>query len=202
VKTQTSYFRWLLALLVLGGCASSSGVPKSDWTGPKTAAPIAREPWQYDNKPAQIIRTPHYLLHTTITDEDVLTRLAQVMEGAYAQYQSFALHSRRRFQAHEMLRPSPSVPSGRTSRESTRGADSAVYLQITRGGYTIGDWFVSYHVRRAFDLLRRGARRLASIRGAEFQRPTAAVSSRRGRRACSSFSSFPRAATCRAGTWP
>ena len=26
------------------------------------------------------------------------------------------------------------------------GMDAAIYLQITRGGYTIGDWFVSYYV--------------------------------------------------------
>src|SRR5207247_1086742 len=83
-----------------------------------------------------------------IADEDFTDTLAQTLEGAYGHY--------------HML--TPSVPETREpmkcyvfarrqewasfTSEKT-GADAAVYLQITRGGYTIRDWFVAYYIGQA-----------------------------------------------------
>ena len=134
----------LAAILAFAGCASPSSPRGSQWTGPQTPAAVSSEPWDFNDKPARVLKTPHYLIHTTIDDEEVLDRLPQVMEGAYAQYQRFA-------QAPETSRPMKCYVFRRrgewaafTSRNT--GSDAAIYLQITRGGYTIGDWFVSYYV--------------------------------------------------------
>src|SRR4051794_14253366 len=71
-------------MLLIGGCAESG-----HWTGPKSAASVKTEPWDYNGSPGKILRTSHYLIHTTIKDPQVLTRLLQVMEGGYQQYQVF-----------------------------------------------------------------------------------------------------------------
>jgi hypothetical protein len=140
---------WLAPLLLRGllcgllcGCTSSSAGGK--WTGPTAPAVVATEPWEYNRQPGKILKSAHYLIHTTITDEDVLDRLPQVLEGAFSQYQFFA-------NATPTARPMKCYVFSRrgewaefTSRNT--GSDAAIYLQITRGGYCIGDWFVSYYV--------------------------------------------------------
>jgi hypothetical protein len=131
----------VLALLGVPGCAALSN---SHWTGPATPAPVSSDGWQYNNDAGKVLKTPHYLIHTTISDPEVLLRLPQVLEGAYAQYQTFAV-------APVTNKPMRCFVFGKrnewadfTSRHT--GSDAAIYLQITRGGYTIGDWFVSYYV--------------------------------------------------------
>jgi hypothetical protein len=67
------------------------------------------------------------------------------MEGAYAQYQMFAGN------VPESDRPMKCYVFGKRDEwadftQKHTGADARVYLQITRGGYTVGDWFVSYYV--------------------------------------------------------
>src|SRR4051794_24678407 len=78
----------LAAALVIGGCANSSS--KSHWTGPAAAAPVNTAAWSYNNAPAKVLTTPHYEIHTTVIDPEAIEKLPQVMEGAYAQYQTFA----------------------------------------------------------------------------------------------------------------
>jgi hypothetical protein len=137
----------LVAILLVGGCASSKPkAPSSrgDWTGPTAASPVKKLSWSYNNEPGQILETAHYEIHTTIDDEDVLKRLPQVLEGAYAQYQNFAVTT-------PSSKPMKCYVFGRRSEwadftQKNTGADSTIYLQITRGGYCIGDWFVSYYV--------------------------------------------------------
>ena len=131
-----------------GGCASSSdgssASRRSDWSGPRAAATVQRTPWQYLDAPGIILQTPHYQIHTTIRDEAVLGRLPQVLEGAYAQYQEFAA-------APASGKPLKCYVFGERREwadftQKNTGNDAAIYLQITRGGYCIGDWFVSYYV--------------------------------------------------------
>ena len=133
-------------LLPLGGCAGGAapGADRRGWTGPAAASPVRTIAWAYNDTRGVVLETAHYQIHTTITDEDVLQRLPQVLEGAYAQYQSFAV-------APPSSRPMKCYVFGKRSEwadftKRNTGADSAVYLQITRGGYCIGDWFVSYYV--------------------------------------------------------
>ncbi len=130
--------------LLAGGCSNLDGTA-ARWTGPTAAAPVATETWSYNQRDGTILKTPHYQVHTTITDPEVIKRLPQVLEGAYAQYQSFAAAAppnAKPMKCYVFSRRSEWADF--TSRHT--GADAAVYLQITRGGYTIGDWFVSYYV--------------------------------------------------------
>lgn len=128
------------AVFLLAGCAAQN----QGWTGPTSPAPVSSAPWDYNGDRGQVLTSPHYEIDTTVTDPLVLQRLPQVMEGAYGQYQSFA-------KSPDSGRPMKCYVFGKrqewvdfTARHT--GADAAVYLQITRGGYTIGDWFVSYFV--------------------------------------------------------
>src|SRR6266545_7282487 len=129
----------LVGLLI--GCESAPG----KWKGPAAAAPVDAEQWDFGSRSGKVLHTAHYLVHTTVTDQEVLKRLPQVMEGAYQQYRSFA------GQPEESDRPMRCYVFARRDEwaqftQKHTGADAAVYLQITRGGYTVGDWFVSYYV--------------------------------------------------------
>jgi hypothetical protein len=88
---------------------------------------------------------PHYVINSTLSDPQLLHRLAEELEGALAEYQSLA----------------PGVPLTDHPMEcyvfETRaewaaftkthtGQDSAIYLRVNRGGYTVGDWFVAYWI--------------------------------------------------------
>lgn len=133
-----------LAALLLGCASSSPTIGK--WNGPSAAGPRPDvSPWQYQGAPGWELKTPHYAIYTTIAKQDVREMLPGVMEGAYAQYRQLA----------------PDVPvSDRPMdcyvffdrgqwNEFTRantGRDSVVYLQIRRGGYAIGDRYVSYYI--------------------------------------------------------
>jgi hypothetical protein len=131
-------------LLNAAGCASLDG-SGGRWSGPTAPASVSVEPWTFSNSTGKQLKTPHYLIQTTIVDPDVLRRLPQVLEGAYAQYQAFGpapQSSKGPMKCYVFSKRSEWVEF--TARHT--GADAAVYLQITRGGYTIGDWFVSYYV--------------------------------------------------------
>ena len=134
--------------LSLVGCAAdpSTAATKnhSGWTGPAAASPVETFKWQYNNSPGVVLQTAHYQIHTTISDEDVLKRLPQVLEGAYGQYQDFAVTT-------PSSKPMKCYVFGKRGEwadftSKNTGTDAAIYLQITRGGYCIGDWFVSYYV--------------------------------------------------------
>jgi hypothetical protein len=130
------------------GCASApADAPFRGirWDGPVAPAEISRGPWSYDNTPGEVLRTEHYEIYTTIEDRDLRTQLAQVMEGAHAQYRKLA----------------PGIPHtdapllcfvfGKRSQweaftRANTGADSPIYLQINRGGFTIRDWYVAYDI--------------------------------------------------------
>src|SRR2546422_10624238 len=131
----------LLLLLGAGGCVSSN----AGLTGPSEPARVRVEQWSFEGKPAKKVLTPHYAIYTTVQDEEIVASIGQLMEGALSQYRRLA----------------PAVPvTGRPlecylfqSRNQwasfTRGqtgADAAVYLQINRGGYTVGDWYVAYFI--------------------------------------------------------
>ena len=92
MKTQTQPIARLVcaaALIVTALAAAGCSSEKRNWTGPARTAKVTIEPWQYGDNAGRILRTSHYLIHTTIADDDVLERLPQVMEGAHAQYEAF-----------------------------------------------------------------------------------------------------------------
>jgi hypothetical protein len=139
---RLSAFICVSLLLVAGaGCASQQG----NWHGPESAALVRTSPWSYRGRAGEVLATPHYRIHTTVTEPDVLAKLPQVLEGAYGRYRVFAGG------VAVSERPLDCYVFGKRDEwadftQSHTGADAAVYLQITRGGYTVGDWFVSYFV--------------------------------------------------------
>lgn len=141
--TRLLFAASLLIAFAGGGCATRpAGEPL---TGPVAAAPVRTEPWSFEGKPGKLLVTPHYLLFTTVDDDEVLGGVAQVLEGAYEQYRLLA----------------PAVPPSdrpmecylfgyrnewASFTERNAGTDARVYLQISRGGYTVRDVFVFYFI--------------------------------------------------------
>jgi hypothetical protein len=135
-----------LATLTAVGCAASPTPPRRSAAtdGPASVAPVTVADWKLGDQPARRVSTPHYVLYTTLDRNDPLNdALPQVLEGAYAQY--------RRLAPTAVTTDKPLVCYVFANRsqwsEFTRrhtGSVAAVYLQITRGGYTVGDQFVAY----------------------------------------------------------
>ena len=133
----------LLLFLVLasGGCFSSN----SGFTGPPEPARVRVERWSFEGQSARKVVTPHYVIYTTVDDSEILGSIGQLMEGALSQYRRLApavpLTDRPMecylFQSRNQW---ASFTKGQT------GADAAIYLQINRGGYTVGDWYVAYFI--------------------------------------------------------
>ncbi|MDB5304218.1 MAG: hypothetical protein JWM97_1767 [Phycisphaerales bacterium] len=132
----------LIVLLLLTGCAHAPQHFESR-SGPVALARVRVEPWTYDGEPARRVVTPHYVVYATVTNDDFLESVGQLMEGALAEYRRLA----------------PDVPDTDRPMEcylfATRpqwanftlkktGDDAAIYLQINRGGYTVRDWYVAY----------------------------------------------------------
>jgi hypothetical protein len=139
--------RWIAGILVLAllgaGCTPTSdrqallngGLPV-----PKTISP-----WTFDGRPARLVTTQHYALHTTLDDEDLIDRLAQVMEGAFKQYQQLAPVAQVSDNPMDCYIFSLRTQWAKFTEQHT-GADAEIYLQINRGGYTIRDWYVAYFI--------------------------------------------------------
>ena len=139
-------FRSLVSLLLLlagagAGCASAG----ADLEPPVPLAPVRVEQWTVEGEAGRKVTTPHYVIYTTMDDLELVELVGQLMEGALAQYRKLA----------------PGVPvsdrpmecylfQSRTQwaafTKSRTGADAAIYLQINRGGYTVGDWYVAYFI--------------------------------------------------------
>jgi hypothetical protein len=113
--------------------------------GPAAPALVSLQKLSIEGATGTRIASPHYLIYSTIADDEVLRRVAQVMEGALAQYRALA----------------PDVPL--TDRpmdcylfesrdqwaaftKAHTGEDAAIYLRVNRGGYTVGDWYVAYWI--------------------------------------------------------
>ena len=133
----------LLVAVALAGCARTGAPPVLE--GPAGAARLRAEPWAYGERRGQRVRSPHYVLHTTIDDPEVVEALGQVMEGAFAQYRRLAPDA-----------PATTKPMDcylfqyrnewAAFTERNTGDDAPIYLQINRGGYTIGDRYVAFFI--------------------------------------------------------
>ena len=81
----------LVVLALIAGCASSPPKPKlGQWEGPQLLSTSSVEGWSFRGEPARRIKSPHYLIYTTIDDAEITALLPQVMEGALAQYRKVA----------------------------------------------------------------------------------------------------------------
>ncbi|MCS7034856.1 MAG: hypothetical protein NZ561_12810 [Phycisphaerae bacterium] len=130
------------ALVILAGlCGCGVG------TASRSVAPEVpqRQLWKTDAHAGVILRSGAYKIHSTVEDEEFNRKLLVVMEAALQQYRKLA----------PSVRPDPRpmecyvFANRRQWAEFTRqqtGEDAAIYLQINRGGYTIGDVFVAYYL--------------------------------------------------------
>ncbi|MGD1278804.1 MAG: hypothetical protein ABR964_16445 [Tepidisphaeraceae bacterium] len=134
-----------ICVLALASCSSSDNGLGS-WSGPQMLASVSVEPAASAGPEVTLIRTQHYRIYSTIQDHpELLQRVGQLMEGAFSLYRTMA----------------PGVPAtdhpmqgylfaDRVQWEQfTRGhagPDANIYLKISRGGYTIRDWYVAYYI--------------------------------------------------------
>jgi hypothetical protein len=137
-----------VVLAFLAGCAPAPSQPKlGQWDGPQLLSTSSVEGWSFRGEPARRIKSPHYLIYTTIDDAEITALLPQVMEGALAQYRKVApgtSHSNEPMECYIFERR---VEWEAFTRANT-GNDASIYLQIRQGGYTIRDRYVSYYIGR------------------------------------------------------
>src|SRR6185437_15596982 len=131
----------LLLALFFTGCASSqSPIVRS---GPFTLANVKVENWSYEGEPGKRVVTPHYVVYATVTNDEFLEAVGQLMEGALAEYRRFAPAIPDDDRPMECYLFANRPQWARFTKEKT-GEDASVYLQINRGGYTVRDWYVAY----------------------------------------------------------
>jgi len=135
-----SVWAWALVFTLLCGCAANTPHAR---VGPTAPAPMRVEPWEFEGQSGQTLITEHYVIHSTITDQQIVGGVAQVLEGALTQYQQLAPEVPPIDKLLECFLFANRQQWARFTAKHT-GEDSAVYLQINRGGYTVGDWFVAY----------------------------------------------------------
>jgi hypothetical protein len=132
----------LTVLLAVAGCASR---PASPAEGPAARAPVSIAPANFGKTASRRVLTAHYRIDTTIENNDLVDRLAQVMEGALGQYRKLAPDVP---VAGEPLQCFVFANRNQWAQftESETGADAKIYLRINRGGYSVRDWYVSYYI--------------------------------------------------------
>ena len=142
-------FACLLVAGLMAGCGSHAGrgatAVSAARDGPLAKVPVRLEPGTYDGQPAFRVVTAHYLIETTIQDEELAGSLGELMEGALEQYRRLAPDvppSAQPMLCH--IFASRTQWAGYTKVNA--GPDAEVYLQINRGGYTAGDRYVAYFI--------------------------------------------------------
>jgi hypothetical protein len=137
-----------VVLMLLAGCGSSPARAKlGQWDGPQLLSTSSVEGWSFRGEPARRIKSPHYLIYTTIDDPEITALLPQVMEGALAQYRKVApgtSHSNEPMECYVFERRK----EWEAFTRANTGNDASIYLQIRRGGYAIRDRYVSYYIGR------------------------------------------------------
>jgi hypothetical protein len=135
------------ALLFAGAGCATRRPTLGTWEGPQLLSTSSVEAWSFRGEPAKRIRSRNYVIYTTIDDDDVLSLLPQVMEGALEQYRKVApgiVQSESPMECYVFARR---LEWESFTKQHT-GQDSTVYLQIRRGGYAIRDRYVAYYIGR------------------------------------------------------
>jgi hypothetical protein len=127
---------------VAGGC-----VGRGEPALPTSSRAIEQvEPWSFDGEAGRVLRTQHFALHTTSDDADLLNATALALEAARTKFAE-AIGDDPLAAADEPPRVGYLFDGRREWERFTRsrtGPLAEVYLQIQRGGYTLGDVFVIY----------------------------------------------------------
>jgi hypothetical protein len=139
-------FGWLASALLtlVFGCASPS--PQiGQWIGPSTSAAVSIAPAPDTGGAARLLQTPHYKIYTTIQSDEMVNRIAQLMEGSLTAYRQLAPDVPLTTYPMECYIFASRSQWAEFTRENT-GEDADLYLHINRGGYTRNDWYVAYYI--------------------------------------------------------
>jgi len=143
--------RWLTLFLstclALASCSGqNSSSVSNQWSGPTVLASVTVEDASASDEGLKVVRSPHYEIYSTIQDRpEMLSRLAQLMEGAFGMYRTVAPMVVPTDYPMRCYMFNNKVQWMDFTRQHT-GMDANVYLQINRGGYTIHDWYVAYYI--------------------------------------------------------
>jgi hypothetical protein len=132
---------------VLGGvlCACEPAAPPPASATAAPDVPASSEAWSYQGANGWRINTPHYTIYTTIAGQKVRQRLGPLMEGALAQYQQLVPQlqlSRRQMDCYLFETRQQWIDF----TQATTGADASIFVQVRRGGFTVGDRYVAYFI--------------------------------------------------------
>src|SRR4051812_19810313 len=62
----------ILSLFLLAGCSSTQHPGLGKWEGPQLLSNSSLEPWSFRGETARRIKSDHYVIYTTINDDDTL----------------------------------------------------------------------------------------------------------------------------------
>jgi hypothetical protein len=141
--------RWIAVgvagCVALAACSDQQS-GSAQWNGPTVLASVTVEDAAPNNEAVKVVRSQHYEIYSTIQDRpDMLNRLAQLMEGAFGMYRTLAPTVTPTNHPMRCYMFNTRVQWMDFTRLHT-GLDSSVYLKISRGGYTIHDWYVAYYI--------------------------------------------------------
>jgi hypothetical protein len=91
------------------------------------------------------VTLPHYVIYTTISDQQVVERIGQVLEGAWIEYRSLCPQVRETSRPMECYFFETRAQWAAYTKTHT-GDDAAIYLRVNRGGYTVNDKFLAYWI--------------------------------------------------------
>jgi len=114
-----------------------------------TASKILRvDPWVYQDGSGSTVITQHYVIYTTISDMAWLDLFARLMEGALHQYSRIVPGVDLSQRPMECYLFANRQQWAAFTKEKT-GSDATTYLHISRGGYTVRDWYVAFNIGQA-----------------------------------------------------
>lgn len=122
--------------------------PIGEWRGPSERIGIQRAPWTYTRATGathkgEVLTSPHYRLYSTAANAEARESLIQLLEAAHIEYRKLAPTAPATTSPMECYVFGDRAQWMDFTRKRT-GADARLYLQITRGGYALRDFFVAY----------------------------------------------------------
>ena len=131
----------VVSIGVIAGCAEQPQVAH----GPAKPALVQFQRLSILGTDGTRVVCPHYVINSTLSDPQALHNVAEVLEGALAEYRALAPEVRLSERPMECYLFDTRAQWAAFTSEHT-GDDSKIYLRVNRGGYTVGDWFVAYWI--------------------------------------------------------
>lgn len=117
-------------MLVLGGCATAG--PQTRYDSLRTQ--VVRQDWPSDYPNGAVLQTPHYRIHTTVSNPAVLKMLPGFLEQAHGQYVAFTGISPRGQRVGDVYLMADRQQWAAVTRKVVRDRPNS-YMSIEAGGY-------------------------------------------------------------------